>query len=72
MERGEKQNSGPLSGQTATRCSNRETSSSQVPDRVKAIAMSWGLPEKLVSELTEENATAAYAKGSVIFLQGSP
>ena len=34
--------------------------------------MSWGLPEKLLSELTQENATGAYTKGSVIFLQGSP
>jgi CRP/FNR family cyclic AMP-dependent transcriptional regulator len=72
MEREGKRNSGPPSGQPATRCSNRDTSPSQAADRVKAMAMSWGLPEKLLNELTEGNATGAYTKGSVIFLQDSP
>ncbi len=72
MKRVEKRNSGPLSGQTATRYSNHEASPNQVSDRVKAMAMSWGLPEKVLTELTEENATATYAKGSLIFLAGSP
>jgi len=73
MQRGKKPpNSEPLSGQSATLHSSRETLSSQVADRVKVTAINWGIPEKVLSELTEENTTAAYAKGSVIFMQGSP
>lgn len=52
------QNSSRLSGQSRMRS--------------KAVARSWGLPEKILEEMMSGHATAGYKRGSMIFVQGSP
>jgi CRP/FNR family transcriptional regulator, cyclic AMP receptor protein len=40
--------------------------------RSKAVARSWGLPDRILEEMMGGHATASYKKGSMIFVQGSP